>query len=281
MSERLADMDSHIQAVRELGQVVSAMRGMAASRLEQARGRLAAMQMFADVVDGALQAGLALEHLLGRVKPTQPRRAMVLFCAEQGFAGAFSERVLDAAPDMRAADFVALVGTRGRRVAAERGHGVAWSTAMPARVQGVARLADQLVERLAPGIARDELDQLEVVFTACVPGEPLQVCRNVLLPLKPSRKTADPLRTLTQLAPRTLLLDLVAAHLHAQLCRAALRAFEAEAQARMEAMAAAHRHIDRELATLQLAWQQMRQEDITAEIVELTAGQQASPAVHP
>jgi F-type H+-transporting ATPase subunit gamma len=275
MSERLAEMESRMQAVRELGLVVNAMRGMAASRLEQARGRLSSMRMFADVVESALDTGLALEELGAPAEQSLGRRALVLFCAEQGFAGAFTERVLDAASDLRGGDCVVLVGTRGRGLAAERGHALAWSTAMPARVQGIARLADQIVERLAPEMARGALNRLEVVFSACEQGLPLQVCRDALLPLTPRRRAAGPPLVLTQLAPRALLLDFIAEHLHAQICYAALRSFEAEAQARMEAMAAARRHIDRELANLQVTWQQARQEDITAEIIELAAGKQA------
>src|SRR6185437_3040787 len=48
------------------------------------------------------------------------RLALVLFCAEQGFAGAFSERVLDAARGDLAAHELFLVGTRGVTAAAER-----------------------------------------------------------------------------------------------------------------------------------------------------------------
>ncbi len=277
MTERLAAMQARVQAVRDLSSVVNAMRGMAAARLEQARGRMRAMRAYADVVDSALRTGLTLEGLAAPQASPAKRRALVYFCAEQGFAGPFSERVLDAAPDLRADDWVVLVGTRGRSVAADRARAIAWSVAMPARVQGLARLADQIVERLAPGIAQGEFDQLDVVFTACAQGMPLQVRTEALLPLPAPARGSTPLPPLplTQLPPRALLFDFVAAHLHAGVYCAALRAFEAEAQARMETMAAAHRHIDQELAALQGIWQQMRQEDITAEIVELAAGQLA------
>ena len=81
---------------------------------------------------------------------------------------------------------------------------------------------------------------------------------------------------LLNLAARMLLSDLTADYMHAQLCQAALHAFAAENQARMEAMAAARRQIERQLAVVAATQRRVRQEEITAEIIELAAGETAS-----
>lgn len=65
---------------------------------------------------------------------------------------------------------------------------------------------------------------------------------------------------------------MTADYVHAELTQAALLSFAAENEARMEAMAAAHRHIERQLQTLELTRQLVRQEEITSEIIELAAG---------
>ena len=78
------------------------------------------------------------------------------------------------------------------------------------------------------------------------------------------------------LAPAALLRDLAADYVYAQLCKAALHAFAAENEARMEAMAAARSGIERQLSSLQAKQRQVRQEEITAEIIELAAGVTAS-----
>ena len=67
--------------------------------------------------------------------------------------------------------------------------------------------------------------------------------------------------------------------MHAQLCNAALHAFAAENEARMDAMAAARTQIERQLATLQATQRHVRQEEITAEIIELAAGEMAGQSV--
>ena len=66
--------------------------------------------------------------------------------------------------------------------------------------------------------------------------------------------------------------------MHAQLCEAALHSFAAENEARMEAMAAAHSQIDRQLGSLEATQRLVRQEEITAEIIELAAGEAATRA---
>ena len=74
------------------------------------------------------------------------------------------------------------------------------------------------------------------------------------------------------LKPETLLAELTFAYMHAQLCNAALHAFAAENEARMEAMAGAHGEIERNLNSLLSMQRILRQEEITAEILELAAG---------
>jgi F-type H+-transporting ATPase subunit gamma len=74
------------------------------------------------------------------------------------------------------------------------------------------------------------------------------------------------------LEPQKLLENLTAEYVYARLCEAAMYAFAAENQARMEAMSSASNNIDRTLGQLKQHANQVRQEEVTAEIVELAAG---------
>ena len=80
---------------------------------------------------------------------------------------------------------------------------------------------------------------------------------------------------LTTLPPAYLLEQLTAEYVFAQICEAAMHAFESENEARMMAMASAKSNIGTKLATLQQRERQLRQEEITTEIVELAAGTEA------
>ena len=281
MTERLADISARIGGIQQLGAVVNAMRGIAAARVQQAGGQLAAVDRYAGVIASAIGRAMVLAPAArpGDRKPARP--ALVLFCAEQGFAGAFSGRVLDAVGgDLGTAELF-LVGTRGRATLAERGITAGWTGAMPSHSPGVPKLADHIAQALYRGIAQGRIDQLDAVFSQWEGGQGIRVERRRLFPFDMTAFPASAVANapLLNLAPAALLQDLTADYLHAQLCEAALHAFAAENQARMEAMAAARSGIERQLASLQAKQRQVRQEEITAEIIELAAGETASRSV--
>ncbi len=279
MTERLADISAHIHGIQQLGTVVNAMRGIAAARAQQARGQLVAVDGYAATIAVAIGRVLALATAPrpdGDRKASRP--AIVLFCAEQGFAGTFSERLLDeVGADLAGAELF-LVGTRGATVARERGIAARWTSALPAHSSGMPRLADQILEALYARIATGEIDRLDAVFSQWQPGRGGKMERHRLFPfdLTAFPASADADLPLINLPAALLLNDLTADYVHAQLCTAALHAFAAENEARMEAMAAARAQIDRRLTDLQATQSRVRQEEITIEIIELAAGETAS-----
>jgi F-type H+-transporting ATPase subunit gamma len=279
MTERLADINARIDGIGQLKAVVNAMRGIAAARAQQARGQLAAVDSYAATIAAAIGRTLALDPIDRPGAASQSTRpALVLFCAEQGFAGAFSERVLDAAGADLATSELFLIGTRGGVAAAERNIGASRKIPMPSHSQGIPKLADTIAEALYTRIATGEIDRLDAVFSERQPGHGIEVKRLRLFPFDMAQfpRPSDANAPLLNLAPEVLLSELTADYLHAQLCTAALHAFAAENEARMEAMAAARNQIERQLSELQATQRHVRQEEITAEIIELAAGETAS-----
>lgn len=280
MTERLADIGARITGVRQLGAVVNAMRGLAAARAQQARNQLVAVDAYA----------LTIATAIGRVAPlvsplasTATNRksgpgALVLFCAEQGFAGAFSKRVLIAAGPSLATARLFLLGARGLSAAAERGIHPSWDMPMPTHSSGIPKLASAVAEALGPYLATGEHPTVDIVFTDWRPGRGAVVVQRRLLPFDPPPGPGTPDRNppLLNMPPPTLMAALTTESFHAQLCSAALHAFAAENEARVEAMAAARTQIERQLAALQATERMVRQEEITAEIIELAAGETAS-----
>jgi F-type H+-transporting ATPase subunit gamma len=281
VTERLADIAARIEGVRQLGAVVNAMRGIAAARVQQARGQLVAVDQYAATIAAAIGRAVALVSVTAAPSaPRSSRPAIVLFCAEQGFAGAFSERVLNSAgADLTSAELF-LIGTRGNAAAAERGVAADWQSAMASHSAGIPKLADRIADALYRRIAAGAIDRLDAVFAKGQPGGGTYVERVRLFPLDMTRfpPTAGN-AALLNLAPEELLNELTADYLHAQLCHAALHAFAAENAARMLAMEAARHQIERQLATLRATQRHVRQEEITAEIIELAAGETASQPV--
>lgn len=279
MADRLADVVIQLHNVRQLEAVVTAMRGIAASRAQQSRSLLAGVEAYTEVISRAI--GRALSLLPPDVATVSARRrakrGLILFCAEQGFAGAFSERVLDtAAGDVRDATSL-IIGTRGVAIASERGIKPAWSAPMAANADALPSFANRLADALYSHVAGGAVAEVDVVFPRSVSGSGIQIDRHSLLPID-FRRFAQPIEQqapLTTLAPQPLLERLAAEYVYAQLCEAAMLAFEAENEARMMAMTSARTNIATKLKSLSLRERQLRQEEITTEIVELAAGSKA------
>jgi F-type H+-transporting ATPase subunit gamma len=308
MTERLAEITARIEGIAQLGQVVNAMRGIAAARAQQANAQLPAADAHAATIAEAIGDVLALMPPQSETQRASPRTALVVFCAEQGFVGGFGEAVLRAVEGELAAPLF-VVGTRGLASLAERGAAPLWSSAMPAHTLGIPRLADRIAEAVYSRVAEGEIAALDAVFGLRLPGQPAQVRRRRLFPLDPAdfgsptslssrgaQRRGDPgiaspdlrppgsprfarddgKKPLLTLKPDILLRELTAEYLHAQLCAIALHAFAAENDARMEAMAQAHGQIERQLGELRAVQRRVRQDEITAEIVELAAGADAA-----
>jgi F-type H+-transporting ATPase subunit gamma len=280
MAARLADSVAQIENVRQLETVVAAMRGIAASRAQKGRALLAGVDAYSNVVSRAI--GQALAILPADRRPAPPvqgaRSCIILFCAEQGFAGAFSERVLDAAARDLDGAVVLLVGTRGATVARERGLKPAQVTPMATHVEAIPTFANRLAEDLFGYVAADAIAKVDILFSRSIAGRGIDVDRHSLLPIDFTRfaRPVEPLAPMITLGPRQLIESLAEEYVYAQLCEAALHAFEAENQARMMAMAAAKTNIETKLAELVQHQHQLRQDEITTEIIELAAGAEAS-----
>lgn len=285
MAERLADIVAQIQNVRQLESVVTAMRGIAASRAQQGRSLLAGIEAYTQVISEAIGQALTLMPAedTATTCSRRDRRGLILFCAEEGFAGAFSERVLDAVKNDVAGATVFLMGTRGVAVAEERGVHPDWRTPMATGAGAIPGLANRIADALYRHVADGSIVEVDVAFSHGRAGSGVQIDRHSLLPIDLARfpRQVRNLPPLTTLAPPMLLERLAAEYVYAQLCEAAMHAFAAENEARMMAMAAARTNIKSKLDGLSQREHQLRQEEITTEIVELAAGAEALGAGNP
>jgi F-type H+-transporting ATPase subunit gamma len=284
MADRLPDIVTQIQNVRQLEAVVTAMRGIAASRAQKARSLLAGVEAYSDVISRAIGQALSLLPLDAPI--SAPRRrtkhGLILFCAEQGFAGAFSERVLDAAAADLDQATVFVVGTRGATVAHEQGIEPAWSEPMVAQVDAIPSFATRLADALYGYVATGTIAEVDILFSRSATRSNIHVDRHSLLPIdfdrfgRPKQNQAP----LIFFSPHALLEHLATEYVYAQLCEAAMHAFAAENEARMIAMLAAKTNIETKIAALSQSERQLRQQEITTEVVELAAGAEASNFSH-
>jgi F-type H+-transporting ATPase subunit gamma len=272
MADDLALVRLRIHGVQQLDAVIGAMRGIAAAHAQQSRALLPGFRAYATVIAQAIGEALRLRHNDGRiaVDGTNPRRGQIVFCAEQGFAGNLSEHVMEVARTGPEPDVVLLVGSRGWAVL-DGTVPSAWRTTMATQVGGIAPLCTRIAEALYRLLPEHRLGAVEVVFPVWQPGEGLHVQHRSLLPLDETRFRLAPggVPPLTTLPPQQLLEDLAAEYVYAELCDVAMHAFMAENEARVAAMLRARNNVQDMLARLRSSERQVRQEAITAELIEL------------
>jgi F-type H+-transporting ATPase subunit gamma len=273
MTERLAEVSARIAGVRQLGAVVNAMKGIAAARARAARTQMEAVDSYAATISAAMARILPANDTSTAAGTTgEGRTGLLVFLAEQGFAGAFSERVLESIHDALGTSDLLVIGTRGLSIAHSREITPYWSAPMPSHSPGIPKLADTITQAIYRALDAKRFDRLDVVYARWEGGR-TQIIRRPLFPIDLSDMPA-PTGTppLTQLPAPTLLASLGADYIHARICKAALHAFAAENEARMESMTSAASQIARELDVFEATLRRVRQEAITAEIIELGTG---------
>ena len=167
MSGKLSEVEGRIGTVHQLEAVITAMRGSAAARSREARSRLDGIRAYAAAIGAAIGQALALAP----ESEPRPRRneykeghVVIVLCAEQGFAGTFNERVLDAAEDYLKSGSAELlvVGNRGAMVAAERGFVFGRSAPMVAHAEEVSMLAGRITDALYSRLEKGQATRVSV-----------------------------------------------------------------------------------------------------------------------
>jgi F-type H+-transporting ATPase subunit gamma len=284
MSAKVSEVEGRIGTVHQLEAVITAMRGSAAARSREARSRLAGIHSYAAAIGRAIGEALALapesDPQLHKRERQEGRVVMghvvIVLCAEQGFAGTFNERVFDVAEShlkSNAAELL-IVGNRGAMVAAERGLAFSWSAPMVAHAEEVPLLASRITDALYSRLEKNQVRRVTVIQAVPAPSAAIEIVERALLPFDFKRFKITPraVHPITTIPPDQLLAELAEEYVYAELCEGVLLSFAAENEARMRAMIAARSNVASKLDELVGSYRRLRQEDITGEIIELSAG---------
>ena len=274
---RYTQIHAQARGVSQLGGVINAMRGVAASRAQQSRQQLDIVRIYADIVGQSISQVLSLTpQPAGAERRRGSGSALVVFGAEHGFAGAFSERILDSVSTQVAAEgsHLLLVGSRALRLAQARGWQPRWSAQLVSKLANASLLADRIAAELSRLIHAGSVQRVEVIHARPQSAQGFEIVRQCLLPLDYTRfsNAVAAVPPLLNLPPNVLLERLAGEYLFAQLNEAIVHSYAAENLARLETMTAARDNIRHRMTKLSAEEAQARQSEITAEIIELAAG---------
>ncbi|VWC73945.1 ATP synthase subunit gamma [Burkholderia aenigmatica] len=276
MSDKLTAAEARAETARQLQSVIGAMRGVAATRARDAQARLPGVRACAAIIGAAIGAVLSADATRpggGTAGAAAKPHVVIVLCSEQGFVGAYNAQILDQARRCGEAAHYLLIGSRGAALAEACGLSVTWTAPMASRADDVVTLAGRLTDALFAHLAASGAEIVSIVHA--MPGSArLDVVEHRLLPFDYSRFDTAPrtLPPLLNLPPDRVLADLAQAYAFVELCEATMLAFAAENEARTRAMIAARANIEHKLAELLQTCRLARQDEITADILELAAG---------
>jgi len=272
MSQTLDEIQRRLKSIHALGEIVSAMRALAAMRNQEAQERIAGTRAYVDNLRIALTRG---SDYLGRLQDYAPRthrrRALLVFCAEFGFAGGFTRRIIESvAADPR--DILWVVGRRGIYACVEQKLKVDWSAPMATQAGAILDTVQHIAGELHRHYSTEALGSLDVLF-ARREGLGFAIERRSLLPIElPPRGARATYPPVLNQPAEDLIGPLVEEYLFAEIVHAATESFYSENTARLMTMDAARHNIDEKLEVLATDERRVRQEETTTELLDVMTG---------
>ena len=276
------DIRRRIQSSRNIKQITRAMQFVAASKLKRAQEATLASRPYSDKLDEVL-ADLAIvldgeDHPL-LIRREGGKRLIILITTDRGLAGALNtntirfaaQQVTDTAGDLT----VVTVGRKGRD-AMRRAR-----VPLEAHFEGFGdrpTFADVLP--LARLISEDYLNgtynRVDIVYSLFVSTLSQRPSMVELLPIVPNADTEGipGNQFIFEPSPGAVLEQLLPRYIAARLFQAVLESKASEESSRMVAMKNATENAEELIEDLTLAYNKVRQSNITREMIEIASGAQ-------
>jgi F-type H+-transporting ATPase subunit gamma len=267
--EQLARIEARLESLTELGNLVGALRSLAASRVREAQEALSGTRAFCAIVERAI-AELAPIGAWPERQEAEAKNLLLVITSQNGFAGGFNERLIDlAVAEWRETERLVVVGRRGEIALSERGVKPDQAYAMTSRSRGVTQLARRISSRLV------SVASARIVHAHYMGGAGYSPRVRQVLPLPCSNEASDGDVPLHHLPADRLMEALRWEFLFAEVADALMDSLASENAARLRTMDAASRNIDDKLDRLERQALVARQEEMTADMLDVVTGAEA------
>lgn len=268
--EQLTRLKARVATLSELGDIVVAMRALAASGLQDGRQAIDAVDHYATLVEKSIADVVEMLDAGGLVQDEdEGAEVLCIIGSQQGFVGDLN-RVLIKVAEGQSPDRLVLVGARLEVEALEQQLTCAGLLPMVTHVSEVPALARRISEQLG------NWRRIRLVMAQQDKGETATIFSRQVLPIAlPPPSGRGGLPPLHQLSVRDLLFELAGEYLFAEISRALIEAMIEENQIRLHVLSAADENIRHKLDDLKRQTQLLRQETITSELLDVVTGAEA------
>jgi len=287
MARSLRDLRRKIKAVQHIRQITRAMKMVATAKLKRIqrtvensrRYQEELRRLLADVAKASIEA----DHPYLQAREVE-RVGVMIVGGDRGLCGAFNRQI-----DEQAVEFIAgqaapveviTVGNRMRRYADRHGFDVVSSH--PAVERADAPDIDQIIGEVRSWYESGHVDLVQVVYARFESLVRHPVVNEQLLPLSPqafAEATDDaaivPVEYIFEPPAARLLAELLPRALEVEIAQILLTTQASGQAARMTAMSAATDNADEMITDLTRSINRARQEEITAELLDVVTGARA------
>jgi F-type H+-transporting ATPase subunit gamma len=277
------DIRRRITAAKNIKQITRAMQFVAASKLRRAQESTLAARPYSEKIDEVLAdvaAVLGAEDHPLLAEPTEAKRLLILVTTDRGLAGPLntntirfvSRLITEHQGDLA----VVSIGRKGRdamrraRVPLEAHFAGFGDKPTFADVLPLARL-------IADDFLAGKYGRIEIVYSRFISTLSQKPVMDQLLPIKPAEDTEGipGNQFIFEPSPQAVLEQLLPRYVATRLYQAVLEAKASEESSRMVAMKNATENAEELIDDLTLAYNKVRQSNITREMIEIATGARA------
>jgi F-type H+-transporting ATPase subunit gamma len=284
MAQGLEQLAQQEKVLASIGGIVGTMKALAAINVGPYERAAQAIEAYRRTIRQGFSAFAFRMRGQARLElPPVTHRVIVAFGSDHGFCGNYNEQVARALlPHAREAGrhraLLIGVGARLGRALDDVGLAVDQRLTPPASVDGIGRLASEIVTRVE-SFSGGSLAELGVrlAWMRRVEGGVREAATSVLLPLEPAllqppARWSSPALPDFSMPPGAMLSALVRNHIFASVFRASAEAMVTENAARLALMQQAEQSVGERLAAVRRQLAGARQDEITHELMDIVIG---------
>ena len=285
------EIKARIASVMETKKVTDAMYQISSVKIRRARRNLSQTEAYFEALEKQIGDLLRYmpqsENRYFRVPPPMEgehlRHGLLLVTSDKGLAGSYNQTAIKEAeaymrrhPEMR----LFIIGEYGRQYFSSRHIPFAEDFHYSADFPSITE-AQEMAEELLDFYNRDEMDDINIIYTDYHGSRPSECKRLVLLPLERSHFEEKAEEKTLPYPPEfypdfdTVLNSTVPGFLTGFIYASLVDSFCSEQQARMNAMSTAGKNAEDMIKKLQMEYNSVRQAAITREMIEIASGAKA------
>ena len=275
MRMTLLKFEKRKESIGKLRNIVSALRSMAALRVQQTQKPVKGMRQYRKIMAHSIARFRNFEDISATTNEKKGKKMLIVFCSEYGFVGGYNRSILEEVKKLDMKDYsFGFIGTRGLTLATEFKIEPDWAVPSSGDYNSVQHKAREIAAFIYQAV-NDGVNSIKLLYAEKREAKQVEIKFRPLFPVEVAKfhKSDDHEEMpLLNMPPEDLLKYLTEEYIMASLGCAVMESLQAENTVRLNAMDQAHQNITKKYDQINLLLHQKYQEEITTELLDIITG---------